>query len=74
MQFSRCEYVTPQLAGDRIRQRSESLRAKGRALKAEQCSPDERSIAESIVLRETLVLRAAQPKLKHFGLGLLIRT
>jgi hypothetical protein len=44
------------------------LRAEGYALKAEQCSPDERLIAESIALRETLVMRAAQPRLKNLGL------
>jgi hypothetical protein len=46
---------------------SESLRFQGRALKAEQCSPDEDRACTVIVLRETLDVRAAQPTLKTSG-------
>jgi hypothetical protein len=52
---------------------SESLRFQGRALKAEQCSPDERHACVPIVLRETLDVRAAQPTLKNVGLVVLIQ-
>jgi hypothetical protein len=38
-----------------------------RALKAEQCSPDEDRACTIIVLRETLDVRAAQPTLKTSG-------
>jgi hypothetical protein len=51
----------------------ESLRFPGRALKAEQCSPDERHACVPIVLRETLDVRAAQPMLKNIGLVVLIQ-
>ena len=44
----------------------------GRALKAEQCSPDEDRACTIIVLRETLDVRAAQPTLKNVGPLLLI--
>ena len=43
-----------------------------RALKAEQCSPDEDRACAIIVLRETLDVRAAQPMLKNIGPLLLI--
>jgi len=46
---------------------SESLRFQGRALKAEQCSPDEDRACTIIVLQETLDVRAAQPTLKTSG-------
>ena len=42
-------------------------RFQGRALKAEQCSPDEDRACTVIVLRETLDVRAAQPTLKTSG-------
>jgi len=52
----------------RPHQSSESQkRFQGRALKAEQCSPDEDRACTVIVLRETLDVRAAQPTLKTSG-------
>ena len=53
MQFSRYEIVTPQSAGDRMRYWQRTLRIKGRALKAEQCSLDDPKIA----IRETSLRR-----------------
>ena len=55
------------------RKMSESRRLGGRALKAEQCSPDEGCACAPIVLRETLDVRAAQPTLKNVGLVVLIQ-
>jgi len=72
MQFSRYEELTrgpPAIASQKM---SESLRFQGRALKAEQCSPDEGRACAPIVLRETLDVRAAQPTLKNVGPLLLI--
>jgi hypothetical protein len=47
------------------RSRANRKRFQGRALKAEQCSPDEDRACTIIVLRETLDVRAAQPTLKR---------
>ena len=53
---------------------SERTESDVRTLKAKQCSPDEGSgRTGTIVLRETLDARAAQPKLKNFGLVVLIQ-
>ena len=56
--------------------RNEDSRSRGRdrvrALKAEQCSPDEDRACAVIVLRETLDVRAAQPTLKNVGPLILI--
>src|ERR1700676_1558081 len=61
-------------AGDRITKDERIARSLwGRALKAEQCSPDERHACVPIVLRETLDVRAAQPMLKNIGLVVLIQ-
>jgi hypothetical protein len=67
MQFSRNEELTRGPPAIASRKMSESLRFQGRALKAEQCSPDEDRACTIIVLRETLDVRAAQPTLKTSG-------
>jgi hypothetical protein len=54
------------------RSRANRKRFQGRALKAEQCSPDEDRACTIIVLRETLDVRAAQPTLKNVGPLILI--
>ena len=46
----------------------------GRALKAEQCSPDEARAMREHRLAGDPRARAAQPKLKNFGPVVLIRT
>ena len=52
---------------------SETLRFQGRALKAEQCSPDEaRDMREHRLAGDPRV-RAAQPMLKNIGLVVLIQ-
>jgi hypothetical protein len=72
MQFSRNEAATLRLPAIASFP-SESRRAEVRALKAEQCSPDEDRESAIIVLRETLEVRAAQPMLKNIGLVVLIQ-
>jgi len=73
MQFSRYEELTRGSPASASLKMSESLRFQGRALKAEQCSPDEDRESAIIVLRETLEVRAAQPMLKNIGLVVLIQ-
>ena len=73
MQFSRYEDSVDRIASDRIvLERSKASDV--RTLKAEQCSPDEARAMREHRLAGDPRARAAQPKLKHFGLVVLIRT